>query len=120
MAHIVSSVIIVVDVTIPNGTADSNAIKFKDGFVIGVEFPAAWTAANLGFEVSSDEGTTYVDTYDDDGEIRKDQAGASRTILFLNRPVPIPGYIRAKSIANADGADVNQAADRVLKLYISP
>jgi hypothetical protein len=69
----------------------------------------------------TDQGVTFQNCYDDDGEVRKTNASAvDRLVLFLNKPIPIKGQLKVRSIAAADGSAVAQDAARTIKLLITP
>ncbi len=43
----------------------SDAIEIPAGYACaGIQFPAVWDAADLGFQVSTDGGTTFIDILD--------------------------------------------------------
>ena len=53
--------------TIANGTAVSGVVSWYE-FAYGlIHMPSAWTAANIGFQVSSELDGTYLPLYDDAG-----------------------------------------------------
>jgi hypothetical protein len=45
--------------TIANGGTVSDAVNVKGNNVTGIFMPAAWTAANITFQASVDDGTTF-------------------------------------------------------------
>ena len=78
--------------------------------LVGIQMPAAWTAAGVSFAVSAD-GTTWVPLYWDDSEYVVD-AAASRGISL--EPSAFAGwpYVRVRS--GTAGTPVNQDAERTL------
>ena len=99
-------------VTIPNGTALSNTIDFREQAYAIVHMPAAWDAANIGFQVSSELNGTFLPLYDDGGAIVEiagpavDQAHAV--------PVEVLAARFVKLWSQTAGADTNQTATRSL------
>ena len=57
----------IVHATIVNRTSLSGAIDCSAAPPVRISMPAAWTAANLSFQVSSD-GTTFEDLFDSTGK----------------------------------------------------
>lgn len=104
-------------VTIANGAAISGNVELTAP-MFGIDMPAAWTAADLTFQVSADGGT-YSDLYDELGVETNVKAAASRAIRFTN-----PGqwlgvrFLRIRSGTAA--APVNQGGARVLTLRLVP
>lgn len=102
-------------VTIPNATAISNSVKLNGDSIVGIIFPAVWTAAYIGLSTSPDD-VTYSKVYTDSAEYRNGQAAASRMIYFTN-PYQVPAFLKIRSI-NSGGTDVNQGGARLLHLII--
>jgi hypothetical protein len=100
-------------VTIANGAALSNAVKLSGATLLGIEMPAAWTAAGLTFQHSID-GVTYTDLYDGAG------AEVSLTVVAAHYvflpPANWSGIVYLKVRSGTGGTPVNQGAERVLKL----
>src|SRR5687768_16607645 len=104
--------------TIANGEALSTGVSARNQGLtpVGVISPVAWTAAGLDFEISYDNGTTYVPLYDEGAryvvsslttaEIRYH---ALNSQLFLGAT-----HVKARSITVATGAAANQGAARSL------
>jgi len=53
--------------TIANGASLSDALELDGHSVLRIAMPAAWTAADLTFQVSDDAGTTFRNVYWDWG-----------------------------------------------------
>lgn len=106
-------------VTIVKNTCESNPLDVRGADSIHVHLPGSWTAASLGVKVSPVENTVYKPLY------REVSNSLGPTILVLcssvtaNRAYALPpeacnsGFIKLWSCTPA-GADVNQAADRVI------
>ena len=108
--------------TIAINTAISGAFLMDDfigGFVL---IPAAWDAANIGFQICSTETGTYVIAKDKDGspiQIASVTTNASYwyaipTTLFPARWVKV----WSKSATAATVTDVNQTAARTLEVML--
>lgn len=99
------------------GTALSNGAAIGDHVLVGIQMPAAWTAAAMTFQVSDDAGVTWVNLSDDTGaEVKlaaNPTAGARIAILNLSPFVSVT-FIKIRSGTGA--APVNQAADAVVGL----
>ena len=99
--------------TIASGAALSET-KLMSGCVLaGIVMPAAWTAADLTFQVSL-EGSTFVPLYDANGVEVSVKAAASRQIQV--QPADFAGVRYLKLQSGLTGATVNQAADRAVTL----
>jgi hypothetical protein len=73
--------------------------------------PAAWTAANLTFQVSHD-GTNFFNLYDKDGTEYTVTADASRAIIL-----PLSDWVGIEHLKIRSGtaaAAVNQGAERTI------
>jgi hypothetical protein len=107
------STITSVSTTIPNGTALSGAVKLGGATLLGIEMPAAWTAADLTFQHSVD-GTNFFDMYDAAGvEIKITAIVSHYAILSV---LAWQGVIYLKVRSGVGATPVNQGADRILKL----
>jgi hypothetical protein len=101
--------------TIAINTSLSAAVFIGGEFsLVGILYPAAWTAAGLSFQVSFD-GVTYHVLRDDAGtEITKGvTAGQFR---YLD-PTEFMSAIYLKLQSGTSGTPVNQLAARTLTLY---
>ncbi|QOZ76723.1 hypothetical protein XH83_15440 [Bradyrhizobium sp. CCBAU 53351] len=99
--------------TIANGQSLSAPIDLANHALASIEFPSAWTAAVITFQVSSD-GVTYRDLWDENGEVSF-QAAANRAIRLASWGWFAIRYLKIRSGTSA--APVAQAADRVVNLY---
>ncbi len=98
---------------IPNGTALSQALNFH-GFEHGMfHMPAAWTAASIGFQVSSTLGGTYQPLNDAVGAVVE-----VTSIVDESYPLPndLDGARYFKLWSQTAGADVNQGAARTINV----
>jgi hypothetical protein len=101
--------------TIANGASLSSAVNIGSKTVLGVVMPAAWTTANLTFQVSYD-GTNYANLYDKDGTEYTVTAAASRHIYV--EPAQWVGVKYIKVRSGTSGTPVNQGADRSVVLVV--
>ncbi len=106
--------------TIANGAAVSTAIDVSKLQLLGIAVvvPAAWTAADIGFEVSSD-GTTWIPLQDDTGariKIAGVTTNASKAYIAPSGAWAVGAfpYARLVSLNTSTGANANQAAERLL------
>ena len=113
---------------IANGAAVSDALEVPVGFAIAaIEFPSAWTAADLGFQISTDGGTTFLDVID--------PANAAATSFARIVGIPTAAVsiglspralhdlalgikVKVTSINTASNAAVNQGAARAPILWV--
>lgn len=112
---------------IANNAAVSQAIEIPVGYgIAAVEFPAAWTGADLGFQFSTDGGTTFVDVLSGSGtttsflRITGIPTGAVSFALvpIILHELGLGIKVKLTSINVASNAAVNQAAERTLGLWI--
>jgi hypothetical protein len=104
-------------VTIAAGTNTSGALRLDEYALFGLVMPAAWTSANISFDVSTD-GSTYQHLYDEDGsEVTLGvEAGKSYGFSagFASRFLAWD-YVKVRS--GVAGSFVNQSgADRAITL----
>jgi hypothetical protein len=101
-------------VTILSGASLSDAISLANRHLMSIIIPAAWTAAALTFQFSTD-GITYYNAYSLTAELT-----ANTTATAANQIVNIPStdafhsarYLKIRS--GTSGTAVNQLANRVL------
>jgi hypothetical protein len=99
--------------TIANGANLSDAFEFLPYSMLVVHMPAAWTAASIGFKVSSDESGTYLPLYDDDGNlVQIDSPSASQAYVAPAELAPT-FWIKLWS-QNGSGTNANQGAERTI------
>lgn len=103
-------------VTIPAGAAEAPPFSTEGRALVGIQMPAAWTAAKIGFEASVD-AKTFQTAKDNTGALVESAAAASVFIPFPQDSAIFAPYLKVKSTAPAGtGVAENQAADRVLVL----
>lgn len=106
------------EAAIANGASLSGAVVLPPAeYLAGIVMPAAWTAANLTFQVSED-GVTYNDLYDQDGTEINVTAAASRHIIL--NPETFWGIHYLKVRSGTTGTAVNQGAARTVVLVTRP
>jgi hypothetical protein len=99
--------------TIALGESLSPAVDLANQRAVRIAMPAAWTTANLTFQVSVD-GVTYNNLYDKDGVEYVVQAAVSRSILL-----PIVDWLGVRYLkvrSGTSGTPVVQVAARILML----
>jgi len=102
--------------TILINTALSDAIDCGGMTPTAIIMPAIWTAANLTFQNSVDDGTTYNDVYDIDGTEFTLTADASRFILLDVSKWFTIRHLKIRSGTSA--TPVNQVAERVIQVLL--
>lgn len=102
---------------IASGTALSAPVALGALTLVGISMPAAWTAADLTFQVSPDGGTTWQELFDGAGNAIDIKVAAGQFIM----PLASPSYgwrginmIQVRS--GTAGVPVNQAADRIVNI----
>ncbi|HUW09590.1 MAG TPA: hypothetical protein VM537_07645 [Anaerolineae bacterium] len=101
---------------IASGTSLTGAIDLTGLWLLAIQLPATWTAANLSFQGSAD-GVTYANVYEGHVELTAIAAAGYFTIL----PPNISHCIKYLKIRSGTGAvPVNQGGDRVLTLITRP
>jgi len=104
--------------TIAISTSLSAAIALPPGwYPAAILMPAAWTAADLTFQLSLD-GTTFADLYDDAGTEVTAKAAAARYITLDPLEFRTARAIKLRSGTAASA--VNQEAARTLILVLRP
>jgi hypothetical protein len=109
---------VVQDVVIANGQSLSGTIALGAGGerqLVGLQMPAAWTAASLTFAVSFD-GATFVPLYWDGAEYTILAAGGAAASLGVSlEPSAFAGWPFVRVRSGTSGTPVNQGAERTLK-----
>lgn len=102
------------DAVIP--TAGTAPAIFTEGrALVGLQMPASWTAAKIGFEVSID-GATFCTVKDNGGAVVQATVAASDYCAAPTATTPVYGpWIKIKSV-DASNAAVVQGAARTVKL----
>lgn len=104
-----------VNATILNGANLSGEIDFQEYSMMVIHMPAVWTAANIGFHVSTTTGGTFIPLYDDNGNLVQTAAAVISTAIAA--PAELAGcrFVKLWSQDGA-GANTNQGGDRVMAL----
>jgi len=102
----------VLTVTIANGAALSDAFDMRRFSFLTVHMPAAWTAASMGFYVSSSQGGTFLPLYDDEGNVVEITSPA--VDKAYTAPATVGGAHWVKLWSETSGSGVNQGAERSL------
>jgi len=101
--------------TIASSASLSDAVEMDGDSLIAIVMPAAWTAADITFQVSYDNGTTFQVLIDQDGnEVTATSPTASKTTTL--KPANFPRIDQIKIQSGTSGTPVTQAAERVLGL----
>lgn len=100
--------------TIANGAALSGSIFLGEKSLVAIQMPAAWTAADITFQVS-DDGSTYEELLDDSGTAISITAPAAGNRLNLAAG-DYASVLFLKVRSGTSGVPVNQAAARTLTL----
>lgn len=103
--------------TIANGASQSNVVDLEGGALVGINMPAAWTAANLTFLSSEYKDGTFDPVYDTAGTEVTVTAAASRNINIS--PDGFRGMRYMKIRSGTSGTPVNQGAERIIVVLIS-
>ena len=104
--------------TIANGTALSGAIPIGVDTLVGLWMPAAWTAANITFQVSPDGGTTWLELLNDAGTAvtLTNPVGGAFIVMTTAPKYAFRGINMMKVRSGTSGVPVNQVADRIMTL----
>lgn len=105
------------DVVIAGGASLSAAVDIDGSSLVGIVMPAAWTAANLTFQGSSDD-SVFNNLYDDAGTEVTVTAAAARYIAV--QPSEFVGFDTLKIRSGTSGTAVTQAAARTITLILLP
>ena len=103
--------------TILINTALSAAVELNGADIIRISMPAAWTAADITFQVSDDGGTTFRDLYMEWGfelGMWVDVDTSVEMSVFLR----LLNIDQIKIRSGTSGAPVNQLAERIILLEV--
>ena len=106
-----------VTATIAAAGSLSGAVELKGADVIRIAMPAAWTAADLTFQISDDGGTTFRNVYWDWGPEMVVDAAASMSIE-LSPFVGLHNVDQLKVRSGTAAVAVAQAAERLILLAV--
>lgn len=122
-----------IDVSIANGASLSSAASLDmlsaERRLVGLVLPATWTAAGIGFLVSYDGGTTYVQLSRprvtsappfnlDELEILAADVPTSESVLIALDPAWFAGATHVKVKSQTAGSAVNQGGARTIGLMV--
>ncbi len=110
-----------IDATIASSGSLSGAVSLNHGWLVGIVIPVAFTAADLSFDVSWDDGSTYAPLFDADGEVTVPTAvvpTAAVRYIALD-PTKFHGVTNLKVRSGLKGSEVTQAGARVLTIVRS-
>lgn len=102
-----------ISITIASGAALSAAFSMEEFNQGQLAMPAAWTAADIGFQISDSYGGTYQPLYNASGLVVISGPTANNTYLL---PADIAAARFVKLWSNTGGSGTNQAADRVIRV----
>ena len=94
----------------PGGGIDSAGLM-----LVGLEMPAAWTAADITFQASRD-GTTFKNVFNADGTEFKITAPPADAMIPLAGEIDTLAWRFIKVRSGISGATVNQVAERTITL----
>jgi hypothetical protein len=104
-------------VNIANAASLSGVVDMGTARLARISLPAAWTAADLTLQSSTD-GVTFKDLYDKDGIEYTIKAAASRAVLVPLGDMLSLRYLKIRSGTSA--TPVNQGASRDLIITLVP
>ncbi|MDD3289074.1 MAG: hypothetical protein PHX43_08790 [Alphaproteobacteria bacterium] len=116
MRNTVVNVLEALPTTISSGQSLSPALNLGGLRLFGIAMPAAWTTANLTFQVSSDGGSTWNNMYDANGNEVSVIAAASRFIAL--DPMNFASIQMLKVRSGTSSTPVNQGQDSSLSLML--
>jgi hypothetical protein len=105
-------------VTIAASAALSGAIDFRRFSRMEVHMPSAWTAADIGFQVSGAIDGTYLPLYDEADPAVLLEIGAPAVDQAHVAPAKLAGAAFVKLWSQTAGTGVNQAAERLLVVVL--
>jgi hypothetical protein len=105
--------------TIASGTALSGIINCGGGDLVGIQFPSAWTAADLTFQASAD-GVNFSELFDDAATPVVISVGADASLyVAISAAKRLVGLRFIKVRSGTSGTPVNQGAERKLLLVFA-
>jgi hypothetical protein len=102
-------------VTILSGAALSDGVVFGTYSKGVIHMPAAWTAADIGFYVSSEADGIFQPLYDGANPVVIASPDADRVFPL---PAALAGALYFMLWSNTAGADTNQGADRSITVEL--
>lgn len=114
MANYVLNMLGMETATIASGASLSPAVNLGGLRAFGIVMPSAWTAASVSFQMSCDDGASWVDVYDTTGAEVVIPAAASRFIAL--DPVVFAAIPMIRVRSGSAASPVTQGADRAIGL----
>ena len=118
---------LVVPATIANGASQSASINLNGSYPsllhpIQIQMPSAWTTASLIFLVSNDNGSTFTELYDGNGNEYVVNAEASAIILLDPQVFNYVSVFKIESCnyGSPPCSAVNQGSARTLNIIALP
>lgn len=105
-----------ISVTIANGASLSGSIDLTGYTLVGIDTPAAWTAADITLAAAVADGGTYDPVHENSDTEFTLQAGASRFIVLPTSLTAPLRFIKIRS--GTAGVPVLQGAARTLILIV--
>jgi hypothetical protein len=99
-----------VPVSIAAGQSVSPQVDIGPGKLVGIYFPAGWTAAAPTFQVSPDGGATWYEHYSYTGSETVFGSGGSTALYLAVDPTLWNGVVSLKVRSGTPGAPVNQVS----------
>lgn len=106
---------VIIEATIANGGSLSPAVDMGGMALVGIQMPAAWTAATITLQ-TSDDNSTFRNVHNTAGEV--DLTVSASIQLMLAGLEGLSRYIKVRSGTTA--TPVNQGAERVIGLVCRP
>lgn len=103
-------------VSIASGQSLTDAINLGGLRLFGAAIPSVWTSADITFQVSLDNGATWIDLRQQDGTeiVMSGQTGSC--IVLVPTLFAAFQFVRLRS--GTSGTPVTQAADRTISLVV--
>ena len=105
-----------ITLTIANGAALSDAFELGGATLLTLHMPSAWTAADIGFQVSSTFGGTYQPLRDETGNLVQVSGPAASNSYIL--PAELSAALFLKLWSQSSGTGTNQGAERTITVDI--
>ena len=97
----------------------SGEIKIGDtGKMQAIEIPnGTWATANITFQASTDQGTTYLDVYDADGNEVTATVGGTNRIIAVD-PTIFAGFSHIKLRSGTTATPVDQTSSPTVNVLV--
>jgi hypothetical protein len=105
----------VIPATIASSGSISTEVDLGAKLLVGIAMPAAWDAATLSFQVSLDNGTTWLELCNTAGAVSL--TAAAGQFISLD-PATYRGVNAIKVRSGTSGSLVTQSADRIVGLAV--